>query len=141
MKFKWFFISIIVLMLSAGTTLVVSAQTPAATDLTNPTTDFGRDVKNGIESTKNDSVAIKQQKDAKDNELEDGNEDNKKVEVEDATETLDTQETPDVSETPDVKNSSGEIKNGTESSSPSGDSEKNTSTPSAETTGGSNGEQ
>lgn len=80
-------------------TVAANAQTPTTTNLTSPQTDFGRDVKDGIESTKNDSIAQKQQKDDKDNEIDEAKEEAEAVEVKEAEEET---EVPDGVEAKDV---------------------------------------
>lgn len=85
---KKLFISLAAAFFSFSTvsSVVAHSQTTTSTDLTNPQTDFGRDVKDGIDATKNDLIAQKQQKDDKDNEVDEAKEEAEKVEVKEAVE-------------------------------------------------------
>lgn len=99
MKKIFTFLAAVVFSFPFVLAVATHAQTPTTTNLTNPQTDFGRDVKNGIDSTKNDPIAQKQQKDDTDNEVDEAQEETEKVEVKEAEQET---EVPDGVEAKDV---------------------------------------
>ncbi len=95
---------------------IASAQTAGTTA---PTTDFGRDVTNGINSTKNDAVAKQEQQAVKDNESDGAAEDGAKTEVKEAAEVPEApeakeaakaKEAPEASDSNSSSEKSGETK-------------------------------
>lgn len=104
MKVKLLFTVLVGFVLSIGSIVFVNAQ---GTNLTSPTTDFGRDVKSGIDSTKNDPIAKQEQKDADENEAEEAQEDAEKVEAKEAEEAPEAPEAAETSEAEESGDSGG----------------------------------
>ena len=106
---------------------IASAQTAGTTA---PTTDFGRDVANGVSSTKNDAVAQQEQKAVKDNESDGAAEDGDKVEAKEAA------EVPEAPEAKEATEASGSKESGESSGS---ETKKSDSGSGTETSGGTSG--
>jgi preprotein translocase subunit SecF len=101
MKIKALFVVLTSILLSAGCIMLVNAQ---GTNIKNPTTDFGRDVKKGIDSTKNDSIAQQEQKEAEKNEVKEAQEDAEEVEAKEADEVSEMPEKEESSESESSEN-------------------------------------
>ena len=127
MKIKLLFAVLVGFVLSIGGIVFVNAQ---ATGVTTPTTDFGRDVANGVSSTKNDAVAQQEQKAVKDNESDGAAEDGDKVEAKEAA------EVPEAPEAKEATEASGSKESGESSGS---ETKKSDSGSGTETGGGTTG--
>lgn len=154
MKIKWLVTAMTSVLLATGYAVFASAQgttgvstSTSGTNITNPTTDFGRDVKNGIASTQNDPVAKGYQQKVKDNEMEEGREDGDKDEVKEVEQEKETPETENETEKKtETEKNSGEVnnteqnRNGSEGSSTGERQTTTTQSTGSSTAGGESGD-
>lgn len=99
---------ILTLALAVSLPVFFVAWASAQTVVTAPTTDFGRDVTNGVNSTKNDATAKQVQQAVKDNESDGADEDGAKTEVKEAADVPEAPEAKEAAEASGEK--SGETK-------------------------------